>query len=258
MKLKIDENGNAVLEDGKPVYIHDDGKEVAFDAASTVATISRLNGEAKTHREAKEAAETKLKAFEGIDDAEAAKKALATVKNLDDKKLVDAGEVERVKAEAIKAVEERYKPVVEEHEKLKGELYQERIGGAFSRSQMIQEKFAIPADLVQARFGEAFKVEDGSVVAYDQAGNKIYSRANPGEAAGFEEALEIIVEQYPYKEHILRGSGASGGGGTNGTKGGGSPIKNPFSTEGFNLTEQARLMRENPKKAEQLKAQASR
>ena len=29
MKLKLDENGNAALSDGKPVYVHDDGREVA-------------------------------------------------------------------------------------------------------------------------------------------------------------------------------------------------------------------------------------
>lgn len=32
MKLKLDENGYVVVQDGKPVYVHDDGKEVAFDA----------------------------------------------------------------------------------------------------------------------------------------------------------------------------------------------------------------------------------
>ena len=50
MKLKLDEQGHVVLQDGKPVYIHDDGKEVAFDAPATVATITRLNGEAKVQR----------------------------------------------------------------------------------------------------------------------------------------------------------------------------------------------------------------
>ena len=55
MKLKVDEKGNAVVVDGKPVYVHDDGKEIPFDALSTIATIGRLNAEAKGHREAKEA-----------------------------------------------------------------------------------------------------------------------------------------------------------------------------------------------------------
>ena len=76
MKLKLDEAGHAVLQDGKPIYIHDDGKEVPFDAAGTVATITRINGEAKSHRERAEAATTALKAFEGITDPAAAIKAL--------------------------------------------------------------------------------------------------------------------------------------------------------------------------------------
>lgn len=212
MKLLLDANGNAVIRNGKPVYVGDDGKEIEFDAPATVQTITRLNAEAKSHRERAEAAETSLKTFEGIADPAAARKALETVKNLDDKKLVDAGEVEKVKAEAIKAVEEKYAPVVKKAGDLEQALYSEKIGGSFSRSKVIADKFAIPADLVQARFGSAFKIEDGKTVAYDQAGQKIFSRARPGELADFDEALEVLVDQYPYKDSILKGSGASGGG----------------------------------------------
>lgn len=218
MKLKVDAEGRAVLADGKPIYVHDDGKEVAFDAPATVATIARLNGEAKSHRERAEASEAALKPFRdaGLSDAVAAAKALETMKNLDHKKLVDAGEVEKVKSEAIKAVEEKYAPIIKRAEGLEHALYAEKIGGAFSRSKLITDKFAIPADMVQARFGSAFKIEDGNTVAYDPKGNKIFSRARPGELADFEEALETLVDQYPYKEQILKGSGASGGGATGG------------------------------------------
>jgi hypothetical protein len=212
MKLKLDENGNAVLQDGKPVYVHDDGKEVPFDAAQTVATIARLNGEAKGHRERAEKAESTLKNYEGIEDPKLAIEALKTVSNLDAKKLVDAGEIERVKAEAIKAVEDKYAPVVKERDTFRDSLYQEKVGGSFARSQLISEKLAIPADLVQARFGGAFKVEDGNVVAFGQDGNKIYSRARPGEVATFDEALEFLIDQYPYKDSILKGTGAAGTG----------------------------------------------
>lgn len=228
MKLKLDENGNAVLQDGKPVYVHDDGKEIAFDAAATVATISRLNGEAKSHRERAEAAEKAVKAFEGIEDPAAAIKALETVANLDSKKLIDAGEVDKVKTEIGKAYQEK---LDEAHNKLtqyEQQLYAEKIGGAFSRSKVIAEKFAIPADLVQARFGSAFKVEEGKTVAYDANGNKIFSRANPGELADFDEALEVLVDQYPYKEQILKSTGASGGGAGPSGGGGGSHAKGDF------------------------------
>lgn len=212
MKLKLTPEGHVVVQNGKPVYVADDGKDVEFDAPATVATISRLNGEAKSHRERAEAAEASLKTFDGISDPAAARKALDVVKNLDDKKLVDAGEVEKVKAEAIKAVRAEFEPVVKKATELEQALYAEKIGGAFSRSKLIADKFAIPADLVQARFGSAFKIENGQAVAYDAQGNKIFSRARPGEVANFEEALETLVDAYPYKDSILKGSGASGGG----------------------------------------------
>ncbi|WP_337022539.1 MULTISPECIES: DUF6651 domain-containing protein [unclassified Pantoea] len=224
MKLKLDENGQVVVTDGKPVYVQDDGKEVAFDAASTLQTISRLNGEAKSHRERAEMAETTLKTFEGIDDPAAALAALDTVKNLADKTLVDAGEVEKVRTEAVRALEEKYAPIVKERDDLNLKLTAEKIGGSFARSKFITEKMSIPADLVEARFGSNFQVEGDNVTAFDRAGNKIFSAINPGEAAGFDEALGILVEHYPYKDQILKGTGASGGG-----SGGGNGNTNPNS-----------------------------
>jgi hypothetical protein len=225
MKLKLDEQGHAVLQDGKPVYIHDDGKEVAFDAPGTVATITRLNAEAKSHRERAEGAESKLKGFEGIEDGAAARKALEIVANLDQKKLVDAGEIEKVKAEVGKAFQAQLDEATTKAKTFEQQLYEEKIGGSFARSKLIAEKLAIPADLVQARFGQAFKIEDGKTVAYDQHGNKIYSRARPGELADFDEALETLVEHYPHKNHILKSSGANGGGAPNNGGGGGDGKK---------------------------------
>jgi hypothetical protein len=215
MKLKtVEREGVTYAEvlDGKPVYTGDDGKDIAFDATATVATISRITEESKGFKTRAQSAEEKLGKFEGIDDAEAAKRALATVSNLDQKKLIDAGEVEKVKAEAIKAIEDKYKPIVEERDRLQGDLYSEKIGGAFSRSKFITDKVAVPADMVQAAFGKAFKIEDGKTVAYGPDGNKIYSRSKPGEPADFEEALEHLVEAYPHKDSILKGTGHQGSG----------------------------------------------
>ena len=216
MKLKLDENGNAVLQDGKPVYVHDDGKEVAFDAPGTVATITRLNSEAKGHRERAENAEKTVKAFEGIDDPAAAKKALATVANLDAKTLVDAGEIEKVKSEISKAFQLQLDDMTGKANGFEQQLYAEKIGGSFARSQFIAEKMAVPADMVQATFGNNFKIEDGKVVAYDAQGQKIFSRSRPGELADFNESLETLVSQYPHRDHILKSSGANGGGAQNG------------------------------------------
>jgi hypothetical protein len=222
MKLKLDENGNAVLSDGKPVYIHDDGKEVAFDAPGTVATITRLNGEAKSHRERAEAAEKTLKTFEGLDDPAAARKALETIKSLDQKKLIDAGEVEKVKAEITKAYDEKLTAAEKRAADLEGTLYAEKIGGSFARSKFLADKVAVPADLVRAQFGSAFKIEDGRIAAYDANGNKVYSRAKPGELADFDEALEMLIDQYPHRDAILKGNDNGGAGARNGTGGTGA------------------------------------
>ena len=219
MKIKkVEVNGKqyAVLnEHGLPVYVHDDGQEIGFDAAQTVAKIGQLNAEAKNHREAKQQAETALKAFEGL-DAEKAKKALQTLQNLDDKKLIDAGEVEKVKAELTASFKQTYEPQLQAKDKqieeFQSQLHRELIGGGFARSQYIQDNIAVPVDMVQATFGQNFKIEDGKAVGYDASGNKIYSRKNPGEVADMNEALEVLVGGYAHKGSILRGSGASGGG----------------------------------------------
>lgn len=239
MKLKIDEKGNVAVQDGKPVYVTEDGKEIAFDYPATLATISRLNGEAKGHRERAEAAESKLKAFDGIEDPAKALEALSTMKNIDAKKLIDAGKVDEVKAEAkrafdeqLKAQEAQYKPVIEERDSLRGQLFAEKVGGAFSRSKFIADKMAIPSDLAQARFGSHFTIEEGKIVAKDPSGNKLFSRARPGEVAEFDEALEMLVDAYPYRDSILKGSGASGsgaGGSANGGSGGKSMTRTAFN-----------------------------
>lgn len=226
----------AVVQDGKPVYV-DAGRDLAMDVPAMSSKITQLNGEAQGHRTAKETAEAALKKFEGIEDPAKAIAALATVANLDQSKLIEAGKVEEIKAAAIQAVEERYKPVVAERDSLQGELYAEKIGGSFARSPLIvgdKAKFAIPADIVQSHFGKHFKIEDGKVAAYDAAGNKIYSKASPGNPATFDEALELIVDAYPHKETILKGTGAQGSGAQGGSG-------KPGSIDVSNMTPQQKM-----------------
>lgn len=248
MKLKLDEQGHVVVQDGKPVFTHEDGRDVPFDAVATVATITRLNSEARTHREAKEAAEARVKLFEGIEDADAARKALETVKNIKDGDLIAAGKVEEIKAAAKRAAEEQVTAANRSHAEeltrtkaerdgLQATLYDERIGGSFDRSKFITDKLAIPGDIAKAAFGKAFKIEDGKTVAYDATGNKIFSRVRPGDLADFDEALETLVENYPHRDQIMKGSGASGSGANGGSGSGG---KKAYTRAEFNTFEPAK------------------
>lgn len=214
MKLKtveIDGKTYAEVSDNKPVYIGDDNKETVYDPVGMHQTISRLNHESKTHREAKEALEAQVAAFKDL-DPEKARKALEIVKNLDDKKLIDAGEVERVKQETAKAYQTKLDEAAAENEKLRNQYSTEKINAAFAASKFIKDKLAVPPDMVQATFARSFVFKDGQISPVDANGQPIYSDSNPGNVASFDEALEKIVQQYPYRDSILKGSGHSGSG----------------------------------------------
>lgn len=210
-----------------PVFIHADGKEAPFDADSTLGTISRLNGEAKTHREKAEAAQTALKAFEGIADPAAAIKALSTVKNLDEKQLIAAGDRDKAVQEAIKATETALAPYKTKAEQLQQQLESHLIGAAFSGSQFVATKIAAAdaasaAQIARGLFGPNVKVEDGKVRTYDANGNLIYSKTNPGNPAEPNEAFEVLITSSPLAASILKGANANGGGAGNGGGGNGS------------------------------------
>ena len=225
MKLKtvtLEGKTYAEVQDEKPIIVDDDGKEVPFDFAHTRTTISRLNGENKAQREAREAAEARIKAFEGIEDAEAARKALETMKNLKEGELFQAGQVEEIKTNARRAAEEQVAAAHREHAKkmreaekdrdrYRGELDTTLLGLAFERSKFVTDKASVPAAMMQAQFGGNFKREDGKLVGYYANGEKIFSVARPGDTANFDEAIETLVEQYPYRDSILKGTGSNGG-----------------------------------------------
>ena len=219
MKLKtIEVEGKtyAEMQDGKPLYIEDDGSEVAFDAPGTKDTIRRLNGEAKGHREAKEAAETALKEYEGI-DPEKARESMDKLSKMDAKKLVDAGDIPAAIETALAPVREELAAAIADKERLGADLNKQIVGNAFAQSKFAAEKLT-PAgvDLVRGMYADRLKIEDNNLVPYDKNGQKVYSKARPGEVATFDEALEAYVSEYPHHEHILKGrqlygSGAPGG-----------------------------------------------
>jgi len=235
MPWKREADGTLVLVDGSPVRVDHTGHEVVMaDAAidDTFSKVSQLVSESMSRKEKIRAMEAKLKVFEGIENLDEwkaeAEKSIATLKNMEDKKLIDAGEVEKVKAEVARAMQskidelqrtiQRKDATIQEKENF---LHQELIGGRFARSRFINERLAIPSDMVQHRFGSNFKVVDGKVVAFDSNGNEIFSKNKPGELAEFDEAIEIIISNYPYKDSIMKGSNASGAGVHSGGGGGG-------------------------------------
>lgn len=216
MKLKtVELDGKVYAEviDGKPLYLDDDGKDVAFDAAATRGTITRITEESAGFKRRAQEAETKLKGFEGIEDPAAARKAMETVQNLDSKKLIDAGEAQRVRDEIAKGYESKLAESDKRFSDLSARYASEKIKGAFASSKFITEKVAVPIDMLQATFGSKFAVnEDGAVIALDASGQPLGSSKRFGEPADFEEAIERMIDSYPSRDSILKGTGAQGSG----------------------------------------------
>jgi hypothetical protein len=239
MPFKFNADGTIAVDAEKkmPIFIHPNGTEAPFDADTTIANIGKLNGEAKGHRERAEAAELKLKGFDGIEDGVAALAALNTVKSLSVGDLKTAAQVKEIQDAAAKTAQEQVaaqakanatqiQDLTAQLDKRTTELNTHMIGGGFTASKLLTDdkhpsRLAIPAEMAKAYFGSHFKVEDGKMVPYDASGNKIFSPTRPGEIADFDEGLAHLVAACPFKDQILKGSGASGGGAKGGQGGAG-------------------------------------
>lgn len=208
MPWKKDAEGNIVVENGNPMLVHSDGKEVAIDGDQMVSKIAELNTESAGRRRQLRELQEKMKPFETVEDPEdfmdRASSAINTVKNLSDKKLIDAGEVEKVKSEVAKAAQEKIDAAEKRAADAEDLLNQSVIGGSFEGSKYLKDRLAIPVDMVREKFARHFSVKDGKPVATDQNGIELYSREKPGELAGFDEAIEMLIDQYPFKDSILK------------------------------------------------------
>ncbi|MGD9156794.1 MAG: hypothetical protein PVG39_00170 [Desulfobacteraceae bacterium] len=244
-KLKTDpENNDApVIDDqGRIVYIDPDGKELPLDPPQMYNKISELGKENQTHRTKHEEVVKKFEAFKDIEDIakwkEEADKALEAVANFNDKDWMKAEKVDSMKKQITDAYEQKLKDkdkgigdLKTEHqlaiEKLNQQIRRLLVSNKFAVSKYFsgggdKSVTILPSNIAEDHFGKYFQVEEGNdgmptIKALYANGDPVLSKVNPGEPADFEEAIGLIIDQYPGKESILRGtSGGSGGGGGGG------------------------------------------
>lgn len=228
-KWKVDADGKLAVDgDGNPIYVKSDNSEQSVKGD----TIATLNNEAKTHRTAKEAAEANLAKYKGADgkllDPETAIKAVDTVKNIDAKKLIDSGEVETLKTQ----LRDEFTTQLNEKDAKIGELTNQTksllIDKQFDGSEFIRERLAVPVDMFRDSFGKNVKIgDDGKPEFYGRDGNRLLSKKHAGEYATGDEAFELLVEQHPQKDTILKAqqNGGTGNGGGGGNRGGGRTMR---------------------------------
>ena len=233
MKLKLDEKGQVVLENGLPVWVADDGKEIAYDVPRLVNDLSRANGESAGRRKDIDALNEKLKVFEGIDPAKY-QEMQAQLANIDLNKM---GNVDEIRKSVSQSFEQR---MAEDNAKHKAEMDEmwgvvrdSQVRGIFDSSTFLREKTTLPPEIANSFFGRNFKVErDGNglkTVALDGQGNPLLSRVNPGAYATPDEAIEYYVNSYPQRDLFMKSP--AGGSGTQGGKG--DAVKNAISRAEF-------------------------
>jgi hypothetical protein len=202
-----------------------------------IADMGRQN---QKDREKYTSLRDQMKLFEGVDDLagwkKAADEAIATVENMNDKDFMDASKVATLKQEINQAWEEKLRrkdAAISDIEKTYTEAIAERdskiryllVSNQFASSRFFTGEKPVtwfPPAEAEKVFGHHFKVEeeDGKTVvrAYHTNGDLIRSKENPGEPAGFDEAMGFILDAHPNKERFIRGttggSGATGGSGT--------------------------------------------
>jgi hypothetical protein len=222
LKYALIENGNIKVSNGMPVVIDDDdGEEIELDAIGLHAKVPQLQNEAKKRRLEVKETKKQLEAYEslGIEDLESfpgwkekAEKALGTIENIDQKKLVDAGKVDEIKQavkeemqskiEKIKKqaqdTEKEYKSAVQEKD---GTIRKLMVDDQFNTSKYIGSDLIVTPKMARKIFGDQFKVEktdDGKTVTVGYLGNEpIMSKKRIGEYASFDEALQQMVENDP-------------------------------------------------------------
>jgi len=283
--------GIAMDAKGNPIVIQEgagpegEDKEIGLDAIHLYSKVPSLQEEAKNHRltakgykefmDALEAAEVDVSDVAMFKSwVEEATGAIGTVQNLDDKKLIDAKEVESVKKQAVEAhekkvkeLEVKFKKQIEAGEKtkaaLESKIFDLMVSNKFATSKFVKEKLNMPSKVAKAYFQDNFKVEKGEdgdyhVVSYFN-GDKLFSEERVGEAPDFEEALGLMVARDSDRDSLMVGSGSGGSGAGEGGSGGGhgNSNQNPFiKGPYFNLTQQGEIMKTDPQRGQRLLAEA--
>jgi hypothetical protein len=174
----------------------------------------------KAEREAREALEAKLKAFEGLDPAkvkelvEANAKAEEKRKQEEEKRLVQAGEFDRLKAmmaDSFKtektAIEGKLTETSTALDAAMKTINELTVGSAFNSSSFIGEETVLTPRIARDAYGPHFEIENGVPIAYDKpkgADKRTKLVGSDGEPLGFEDAIKKLVESAPDKDQILK------------------------------------------------------
>ena len=200
-----------------------------------------------------------LKRFEGI-DPDAVRQLADDKRKLEEAAQLKAGDVDKV-------IEARLKAARAEWDKTHGVVVAER-DTLTSRLTAIQIDQAVVTEAtkrglrptaltdITARARQTFKLVNGVPQAFDSDGQTARMGKDGVSPMTLAEWVDALVSDAPHLFEANAGSGAAGSGGGAAGSASARATRNPYRKETFNLTEQMKLEKSDPKLAARLKAAA--
>ena len=258
LPYKIDDEAFSGLTEAEQQHYQKKGDSFFLDVPGAVPAV-RLN----EFRENNIKLKADLEAYGEI-TAEEAKALLAKKKEIEEAKVKTNEEMQELletrtremKAEHDKAKAEHDKAIkrlTEEVEQANTALATKIIDGELIKHGGDLGLRPTAQDDLLGRGAKVFKLEEGKAVAYDpETGEKLYGK--DGDLMSIKEWMEGLTKRAEHLFQPSSGGGSSGSGGrpTGGNHGG----VNPWQATTRNLTEQGRIIREDPALAKRMAAQA--
>ena len=189
--------------------------------------------------------------FDGI-DPDAVREAMEAKRKLDEGELRQKGDFEALLQSRVSPLEKRTKEAEASAAAANARLMEYQID--HSAVAAATKRGLAPtaiADLT-ARARTAFRLVNNAPVAVEADGQTPRLGKDGVSPMSFDEWADTLSAEAPHLFERNSGSGAAG----SGSSGSGNGVKNPWRKESWNLTEQMKLIRSDPKQAEQLKASA--
>ena len=195
--------------------------------------------------------------FDGI-DPDAVRALAAEKQKLEEQAQLKAGEVDKVVEARVKAargeLEKQLTAATSERDALNARLVSIQIDQGVTTAATKRGLRATAIPDITARARGVFRLVNGIATAFEADGQTVRTGKDGVTPMTLDEWVDAQVSEAP---HLFE-SNAGGGAASNGSGGVGNkaPVKNPFARATWNLTEQMRLQKSDPKLAERLRVAA--
>lgn len=203
--------------------------------------------------------EERIKIFEGI-DPDKAREAMDRLRAIEEKEMIEKGDVESLVHQKLEEERRNYAKQIENLRKSKEEIetqarsYRTQLANTVIENKVLQavQEVATPhntaiQDILSRAKSQWRLGEEGELYAVDESGSRIYNKAGDEPISPHEWAKNLATSA----SHLFQSSQGTGSFGSMKT----SALRgknNPWSPEGFNLTEQSRMFTSNRELAKKM------